>query len=173
MKRCRNKATHRIHQLTGLLAVTFAVAGSLGLAIAAHADQVTKRDGKVTETNTLDKPNDPLDDTQAISITAANGQWKIKSVEFTPPDRWSFKAFPTTGNYVDLIPANVGGLPVADKNSSSAVQLHWLVNAEPTSADQFGLKAEGNLKPPPGGGGGTGPSKQYHWQAAVKTPTGT
>jgi len=104
--------------------------------------------------------------TQAESVgVGGGGNYEIKSVEFNPPTNWSFKEF-DAGTYVDIIPPSIDSLPAdADPDSSSAIRVWWYSQNAPESADDFGLRAEGNLTPP----GGTGGSpKEFHWAAKVE-----
>jgi len=78
-----------------------------------------------------------------------------------------FKPFGGTTHYADIISSSVDVLPPnADPEGETAIRVWWLKERAPTSADDFGLRVEGNLHPPIGNGGS---AKEFHWAAMISS----
>ena len=136
-------------------------------------ETVTKRRGTVG-----DRPDGEIDhggaDVSTICEALTIGDFvRLHSQIYEPPQPKEFVRFkhipaspPGLMRYVDVItPAMMSLAPISIQDSSQAVEFWWVKDSsDPVTADEFGLRAEGNLSRGSGGGGG----ELTHWAVKVE-----
>lgn len=168
-----------------LLAFTVWIAiSSVSCLAAAAGHQVKAKDNEVALNEVIDSSD--LERTWPSQVTSlGNGNIKIFSKTFTPPQKYRFKQFegisPITRRptHVDVWDNPEGMDYDILRDTQSAIEVVGAF-AQPTNAGQFPLKAEGNLKRRVLSGDGDGgqgvasggePTK-YHWSAMVREEEG-
>lgn len=144
------------------------------------AETVEEKDNEVFKPTSPGLDYNDVQETQAESVLHHLGEntpdpdddrWFISSVILNPPKGHKFETFRDASlDYVEAVPVTIDFLPASIQESDSEISISWWASSKPTSADQYQLRAEGNLTNP-GGGSGGGQRPELHWAVAVLTPS--